>query len=151
MACALGAVFSLAVAAVSSTAIGRHAARVYTANTIGAIVGSLAGGFVLLPGAGLQNTFRGAAATALVAGMTVAAIEARIASARASRFVLILIGGAAAMTGWLLVPAWDLNLLAGGAYKYAAHLTPGTFESEMRAWHLSFYEDGAAATVSVRE
>jgi len=152
MACALGAVFPLAVAATSAdrTAIGRDAARVYAWNTVGAIGGSLAGGFVLLPAVGLQNVFRisafigvAAAAAVLVVGRPNAGAHPRAAAAALTL--------AALGAGWFLLAPWDLDLLASGAYKYAPYLRQGTFESEVRSWRLAYYRDGAAATVSVRE
>src|SRR5207237_1623966 len=36
-------------------------------------------------------------------------------------------------------------------YKYAPSMDAGNFETELKAWQPLFYEDGAAATVSVRE
>src|SRR6185503_18496821 len=78
--CALGAVFPLALAAASTgqaTTVGRDVARVYAANTCGAIAGSLVGGFVLLPYAGLEITFRLAAITGLVAALGIWAVEIR--------------------------------------------------------------------------
>ena len=50
MTLALGATFplALAVAGGGASTVGRDAARVYTANTIGAIAGALAAGFVLV-------------------------------------------------------------------------------------------------------
>ena len=58
---ALGAAFPLALATASGGAatVGGDAARVYAANTVGAIAGSLAAGFVLVPRFGLQATFVG--------------------------------------------------------------------------------------------
>ena len=67
---ALGATFPLALAVAShdgSTA-GADAARVYTANTVGAIAGSLAAGFLLIPRLGLRSTFDAAAMLVVVTG-----------------------------------------------------------------------------------
>ena len=152
MACALGAVFPLAVAAASADrgAIARDAARVYAWNTVGAIGGSLAGGFVLLPAIGLENVFRISASIGLVAaaGVIVSARAGARGHLRAPATALAL---AALGAGGFLVAPWDLDLLASGAYKYAPYLRQGTFESEVRSWRLAYYRDGAAATVSVRE
>ena len=57
---AFGAACSLALATASSASlatVGRDAARVYVANTIGAIAGALAAGFLLVPRLGLRTTF----------------------------------------------------------------------------------------------
>jgi len=150
--CALGAVFPLAVAAASADrdAIGRDAARVYAWNTAGAIGGSLAGGFVLLPAVGLQNEFRVAASIGLAAAAGVVVVASRAHGRRQVRAGAALTL-AAAGAAWSLLPPWDLDLLASGAYKYAPYLQQGAFESEVRSWRLAYYRDGAASTVSVRE
>ena len=56
----LGGSFVLAVAAATdtSTNIGKNVARVYVANTVGAVTGALSAGFLLIPHLGLQRTFR---------------------------------------------------------------------------------------------
>ena len=57
---ALGASFVLAVATATdaTTNVSRNAARVYTANTIGAVTGALSAGFLLIPRLGLQLDLR---------------------------------------------------------------------------------------------
>ena len=56
---ASGAAFPLALAtARSETAtVGRDVARIYAANTVGAVSGALAAGFVIIPRLGVQSTF----------------------------------------------------------------------------------------------
>ena len=60
MTLALGATFPLALAARGPRRVhaGRDAARVYAANTLGAIAGSLVAGFALIPALGLRSTFQ---------------------------------------------------------------------------------------------
>jgi spermidine synthase len=67
---ALGATFPLALAVASreESTPGADAARVYTANTVGAIAGALAAGFVLIPKLGLRSTFDAAAILVVVTG-----------------------------------------------------------------------------------
>src|SRR5438067_1735629 len=67
---ALGATFPLALAVASSerSTPGADAARVYTANTVGAIAGALAAGFLLIPQLGLRSTFDAAAILVVVTG-----------------------------------------------------------------------------------
>jgi spermidine synthase len=153
MTCALGAVFPLALATASAGqgTIGRDTARVYASNTFGAIVGSLAGGFVLLPRLGLDNTFRLAALIGLVAAMgvwTVALGQQRRARGRVAMMVTALVLATASV---VLLPLWDLQLLASGAYKYAPYAEMADLVTELRTWRQLYYRDGAAATVTVRE
>ena len=67
---ALGATFPLALAVASSerSTPGADAASVYTANTVGAIAGALAAGFLLIPQLGLRSTFDAAAILVVVTG-----------------------------------------------------------------------------------
>jgi spermidine synthase len=152
---ALGAAFplALATAAAGVDTVGPDTARVYACNTLGAIAGALAGGFVLLPTFGLQNTFRITAMAGLVAGAAVwtaatvpLTASAKVRAKRAFGLVAAAVAGAAV----LAAPAWDRELLSSGAYKYAPYLSAGDLETTLRAGQLEYYKEGAAATVSVR-
>jgi spermidine synthase len=148
LAVALGAAFPVAlrVATDDRETAPRRIALVYAANTVGAIAGSLAGGFVLVPALGLQRTIVAAASLAAAGGAGVA-IASR---ARRLAAVTIAIGAVAiAAIGWR-AKTWDLELLSSGAYKYAPYIEGADFESALRAGALLYYKDGAAATVSVR-
>ncbi|MGE5244352.1 MAG: fused MFS/spermidine synthase [Betaproteobacteria bacterium] len=153
MTCALGAAFPLALAAAATgpARVGRDVAAVYAANTLGAIAGALAGGFLLLPWFGLEGTFRSTALVAALAGMACWVIGSRMAGASFARAVAGAAAAAVAVVLALAVPRWDRELLASGAYKYAPYLSKSDLDAALRAGRLEFYEDGAAATVSVRE
>jgi spermidine synthase len=78
MTLALGATFPLALAvAGSGSSAGRDAARVYTANTIGAIAGALLAGFALVPALGLRLTFQAAAVIGAIGGAACLAVALR--------------------------------------------------------------------------
>ncbi|HZR23204.1 MAG TPA: fused MFS/spermidine synthase [Vicinamibacterales bacterium] len=137
---ALGATFPLALAVASTGAdsIAGDTARVYTANTVGAIGGALAGGFVLIPLLGLRWTFAVAAIVAAVAGASCVAN-------------LVFAGVAvAAIVAIVALPSWDNALLSSGAYKYAPYLAGTDLETVLRVGRLEYYKEGAAGTVSVR-
>ncbi|MCC7417430.1 MAG: tetratricopeptide repeat protein [Acidobacteria bacterium] len=154
MAMALGAAFTLALAVASGgseSVIGRDVARVYVANTIGAIAGALAGGFVLVPRLGLRATFQAAAILAVAGGGVCLAAALRTGGARAFRAAGMGAAFASAAAATLFVlPPWDRDLLASGAYKYAPYFAGGDLESVLRAGQLEYYKEGAAGTVSVR-
>ena len=131
--------------AVRRSAIGRDAARVYTANTIGAIAGALAAGFALVPALGLRLTFQTAAVVGALGGAACLAAalraddtrrrtqnselrtqnEERRTSERRTRPLAIVDTSAgrsrspSVRRAILLLPGWDRELLASGAYKYA--------------------------------
>jgi spermidine synthase len=172
MTLALGAAFplALATAAGGASTIGRDAARVYTSNTLGAIAGSFAAGFVLVPNLGLRLTFQAAAILAAIGGAVCMAVALR-ASREPERVALQeprtkdgsrtkdqrlrtllwpAIAGIAAVAFITFLPPWDRALLASGAYKYAPYIGPGNFDAVLRAGDLAYYKEGASATVSVR-
>jgi MFS family permease len=73
MTVALGASFPLALALAGGepATAARDASRVYAANTVGAITGSMAAGFVLVPLLGLRDSIRVASLLAAAAGAAV--------------------------------------------------------------------------------
>jgi spermidine synthase len=150
MTLAFGAAFPLAVAlaAREDATLSCDVARVYAANTLGAIAGALAGGFLLVPWLGLQSTVRVAAALA-VGGF--AAIALAHAGGRRPTSAAAIVISAAALAVIVLMPAWDRELLSSGAYKYAPYMQGAHRDAMLRAGRLLYYQEGAAATVSVRQ
>lgn len=144
----LGAAFPLAVRAAGGALEGipQAVARLYTANTTGAILGSSAAGFLLIPLLGLQRTLTGC-----VWLVTVAGVATFLTSFRPRRQVVVFLAAAAAtMAAALVVPSWDRSLMSSGAYKYAAYVDAPDVEAVLGAGTLEYYAEGAAATVSVR-
>ncbi len=150
----LGAAFPLAARAalaVRST-VSDQVASLYTANTVGAILGSCAAGFVLIPAFGLQNT--------LVAGcMAVLAAGAVLLAVAPSGRPLPRYGLAAALLVSVLVlpgatPPWNSAAMTSGVFQYAPHyIQQFKSRSEFLQHHASqgmlFYKDGPTTTVSV--
>ena len=79
-----------------------------------------------------------------------AASSAPSTGGRRSAFVVSAAVAVAAVAAILLLPRWDHELLASGAYKYAPYLGTDNVETVLRAGTLEYYKEGAAATVSVR-
>jgi len=104
----MGAVFPLAIRLASGTerGVGRAVGSVYTANTLGSIVGSLAGSFLLVPLVGLAATVK-IAATVNLALAAILLLPRRWPAA---------IPVAAALLGWVLLPSWDPKVLASGPF-----------------------------------
>ena len=148
---ALGASFVLAVAAATdaTTNVSRNAAHVYAANTIGAVTGALSAGFLLIPRLGLEPTFVGISVLGAIGGIVVVAVAIL---PRSRRRTLL---GTAALVATLaavraVLPPWDRQLLASGAYKYSRGLDSEVLDATLRAGTLEYYKEGAAGTVSVR-
>jgi spermidine synthase len=111
----MGTTFPLLLHRVASREdVASRVGRLTVANTVGTIVGSIATGYLVLPGLGSQGTLR--AVTIAFAGLALAAgWPAGIAKLEVSRTALT---GAAAVGLALLLPKWDLARLTSGANVY---------------------------------
>ena len=145
---ALGAAMPLAIATGRRTleTVPRDVALIYAMNTLGAIAGSLAAGFLLIPRFGLHTTTVGAAALALLGAAVVILHGVRGRVPKTIGFAAI----AGVAVAALSLPGWDPALMASGAYKYAPYLGTLDLDWTLRAGSLLYYHDGAAGTVSVR-
>jgi spermidine synthase len=149
--CFLGALFPActALATDRNRPLAGDVSLIYGVNTIGAVLGSLAGAFVLIPLLGVQQTVR------FAAGVAVAAACLAFVAGPVGRWQRVsgLMAAVAAAFVLLLVPSWDPNLLASGAYKYASDVRAANLDLEvgLKAGRLRYYKEGPSATVSVRE
>jgi spermidine synthase len=144
-----GAAFPLLARLAAERVAGaaRPAGLVLAANTLGAILGSLAAAFALLPSLGLERTLLALALLQLAAALLVAVAApwpwpARIAVSAAALLAFAL--------GFQKRAPWDAELLAGGVYKYAPYAGAAGIEETIRAGELLYYAEGRAATVSVK-
>ncbi len=130
--------------------VGEQVGIAYAWNTIGAISGSFAAGFVVLPMLGLQ---RGLLLCALVtAGLSALLLfaDALGSFARARRrgifagaFVMLLAGLFA-----LALPRWNLTHFSSGLFRISLARQVIYF-NDQRAPELLYYKDGVSTTVSV--
>ena len=127
--------------------------RLYLWNTLGAILGALATGFLLVPLAGLQASFVWCAGVLLLPGLLalLAALPRRVALRTAAG-----LAAAALLAGaGLFYRPWDLLLMTSGVYKYGLEwrgLIPNgrTLQESLRRYRtLLFYREGREAVVSV--
>lgn len=105
----MGTTFPLVLSSLASRADrGAQTGRVTSVNTVASVVGSVVGGYVLLPALGSQRACAAIAISYAAAALVVAGVR--------SRPILLV---AAATAGALLVaPRWDLARLASGANVY---------------------------------
>lgn len=139
-----------------SESLGRSSGEAYFSNTVGAILGSLAGGFLFLPLLGIQNSI-------LAAGfINFIACAVLILSHRKFKTVPKLSLCLGAMTLGLIltfmVPRWDMQRLNSGLYMYTVRsLQPGetpqeVLEREIKAQgEILWSRDGTACTVTVKQ
>ncbi len=145
---ALGAAFPFSLRlAGGEEASPRVLGAVYAVNTLAGVVASLGTGFLIVPAIGLEQTML-VSAVLLALGAILAAVTSRTA---AWGRVAALVPVVAALVMLAGRDAWDRELLASGAYKYAAAVPPGLdVERALKAGTLVYYRDGAQATVSVK-
>jgi spermidine synthase len=149
MSALLGAVFPLALAMIDDPArsAAREFGRVYAINTVGAVVGSLSAGFVLIPMLGLEASLKAVTvglvvAAAMVLGVATIPRNGRLAGALVTAAAVVLMA---------LSAPWDRELLASGAYMYAPFAPQGVnLEAMLKAGTLQYYREGASATISVK-
>ena len=146
---ALGAAFPLAlgVAGAARTEVTRRFAAIYAANTIGAVSGSLAAGFYLIPALGLQTALTIVSLCLVAAALAVIVWASRERTARTAG---VLVTAAVAVL-LALTPDWDRELLASGAYLYAPFVPKDLdLPTLLKAGTLLYYREGASSTVSVK-
>ena len=133
--------------------VGSGVGSSYAANTLGAILGSFIGGFILIPTVGVQNTILIAVVVNLVIGALLVIADTRLASIPRLAF------GAAIVVLALVVPfripAWDRHILTSGVTiyndRYETLPTDSLRLEEMRRDDVVYYKEGLTVTVSVHK
>jgi len=136
--------------------VGRSVGDVYAANTVGAIAGSFAGGFLLIPWLGIQGSIA-VAVTVNVALGAALALGSPVA-ARVRKVVAGVIAAGVLLFFLPLTPDWDPVIMSSGAYLYG-----DMYARQAQSWHMSreevirlfgkilYHEEGVATTVTVRQ
>jgi len=145
----LGTTLPLAsrVATAALSATGRSVGRVFAVNTLGTVLGAVAGGLVLLPNLGLARTFAlGIALNALV-GMAILAARWRrralVWGVPAAVLVVTWIGASQVQTRWQ--KAFAIGIWRAGITRPTA----ADYRALVDAVDLRYYRDGAGSSVAV--
>lgn len=115
--------------------------RAYALNTVGAILGSFAGGFVLLPVFGVQTGLMIAAGLSVAVGLMLALFnpERQRAPIAVAGIALVLI---------LIMPRWDVPSWTAGLFRF--YLARSVYST---GWDWSgkllYHKDGIATTVTI--
>jgi predicted membrane-bound spermidine synthase/tetratricopeptide (TPR) repeat protein len=132
--------------------VGSGVGSSYAANTVGAVVGAFAGGFILIPNLGVQNTIIFAVVMNLTIGSWLFISDTRLGA------VLRYAAGFAVLVVAILVPfkirRWDPNVLTSGVTVYADRYESLPTDSlrleEMKRDDMLYYREGLTTTVSVQ-
>ncbi|MCZ6778578.1 MAG: fused MFS/spermidine synthase [Acidobacteria bacterium] len=152
----IGATFPCAVAVATRelARVGQAVGRLYAVNTVGAVIGTVLTGFVLIPALGVHAVIVGGIVLNLLLAAALVAVSSTIPTAR--RWV----GATAAVlasAAVLLIPPWDPRVLASGPAVYAPDLLEAADRDDtsmfdlLRREQLVFYYDGLSSTVSVHQ
>jgi spermidine synthase len=95
----------------------RATGAVYSVNTLGAILGSFAGGFVLVPVLGLQRSLL----ALVMVGLALAALLGAHAPGRWQRLLLPALAGVAALAAVGSHRPWDLVTLTSGVFRISRY------------------------------
>jgi spermidine synthase len=166
----LGALFPLVVRIVSSgnevRSTGRTVGDAYAANTVGAIAGSFASGFVLIPWLGLLGSMRlcvamnfAVAAVTFIVSRKGSESRPKSKSKRSSLSLSTTLGVVISVLFIVAVvviePPWDPEVMSSAVYRYAPSLTDKSrhdlFEFLKHGQgETLFYKEGITATVAVQ-
>lgn len=125
--------------------IGHDVGVAYAWNTLGAITGSFAAGFFVLPELGLQRGL--IVCSLLTAGL--AAVLLLSDRGRAVRVLAPAIVTIAVLATWLL-PRWNLTHFSAGLFRISL-ARQLIFYEDRRQPEMLFYKDGISTTVSVEK
>jgi spermidine synthase len=144
----IGATFpcAVAVAARATVPVGEQVGRVYAANTLGAIAGTVLAGFALIPAIGVHASIKVGVVVNLLLAIALFAAAPRLT--RVWRWGGL---GAALLTamGVVFVPPWNQRVMTSGPAVYAKQYLQRGFNEALRRQEVLFYRDGISATVSV--
>ncbi|HUU39397.1 MAG TPA: fused MFS/spermidine synthase [Desulfatiglandales bacterium] len=153
----MGAAFPLVnrLYAQSSLRIGRSVGAVYGSNTIGTILGSFIGGFVLIPWIGIQNSIFVAVLLNILIGSLFFGFSRSLTPRRREMAALFSI--AVVVVSIVFTPAWDASLMSFGPFHEAARITEATALSHRALEDMAgkskvlFHKEGLSATITVKE
>ncbi|MFZ1946573.1 MAG: fused MFS/spermidine synthase, partial [bacterium] len=147
----MGGTFPL-VARIYATDLGRVGRRIgvaYAFNTVGSILGSFIGSFVLLEALGVEKGMM----VVTVIYLAVGAVLLARAPERPARRIRLAASAAVAVGAVFAVafgPKWDKQTMTSGVYIYAGMFgTPEGLEEAEKFKQLLYYDEGPGATVAV--
>ena len=136
--------------------IGRSSGEVYSVNTLGAILGSVAAGFVFLPLWGIQATIERMAFLNFIIAVLVLSASGRRRPVQ--RFGLAAVTVILGLVIWRGVPTWNLEEFTSGPYLYAASAARSGEDPEVAVARAATQQgtilwnrDGTACTVTVKK
>jgi spermidine synthase len=147
----MGAMFPLAsrICAGSIRFLGRSIGNIYSVNTLGSILGSLAAGFILIPAIGLQKSIIFAASVNMLNGLAVLIGSQKQNLLRFAFGVVIL----PIFVVLALFSSWNRKILAEGVYfepwQYSNRAGKVDIKAKAQESQMLYYGEGIDSTVAV--
>ena len=138
-----------------SILVGRSVGEVYAANTLGTILGSFTGGFLLIPWLGIQKTIFVAVSINTLVGVSFLLICASLTPRK--RWIPAVAAAAVAAGCIAAIPDWDPSLMSFGPYHEASRISKTTAQSRSALAELAakskvlYHKEGLTTTVTVKE
>ena len=136
--------------------VGRSIGVVYSANTLGSLLGSFSAGFLLIPWLGIQRTILAAVWINLAVAAAFFLLSHRASRHRRSAFLVAAVP--VVMIASSYIPQWDRMLLSSGAYLYAYKYSTKSSNEQAelgevmtRRRRLLYHKEGITTTVTVTE
>jgi spermidine synthase len=133
----------LNLASHGSRRVGGSVGGIYAANTLGAILGSVLTGFVLLPHWGSLASLKTSAALNLLLGFAFAAALLKMTTARKLALAAAMV--AVTMVAWTSMGNWDARRMSRGSYVY---FDPG-WPIDRVLYHAEDVEGGLTSVVEI--
>ncbi|MGH7772778.1 MAG: fused MFS/spermidine synthase, partial [Candidatus Binatia bacterium] len=131
--------------------VGRSVGISYAANTVGAILGAFAGGFIFIPLIGVQNSIILAVTINLLVGWFLIVVDPRLSTVPRFAFGVVVL--ALVILIPLRMPRWDRFVLTSGVTIYSDRYenlpTDSLRLEDMRKDAILYYREGLTATISV--
>jgi spermidine synthase len=153
----MGAAFPVAnrIFAQRPEGVSRSVGTVYGANTLGTILGSFIGGFVLIPWIGIQHTVFTAAAVNIVVGCLFIGVSRTLAPAVRGLTAAAVV--AVVCLVFALIPPWDASSMSFGPLHQALRLSKDIARSPADLAKIAygdtilFHKEGVGTTVTVKQ
>lgn len=125
--------------------VTRDVGKIYSANTVGNIIGSFLGGFVIIPFIGIQTGLRLSVVISVLIGVSLVIYFKRFSQKRDIRNIVLAI---LAIIITFFSPNWNIAIWSSGMFR--AYLARGPYnKGEFVPPKIIFHKDGIVTTVTV--
>ena len=135
--------------------VGRSIGAVYACNTVGSILGSFFGGFVLIPWLGIQHTILAGVMINVFTGCVLFGQCHSLAPRRRGLTAAVALGVTSVAIA--VIPAWDVMRISFGPFTQARRhskeitLSTAALEKMVEERKVLFHKEGLTTTITVKE